>query len=186
MQTDAMNAGVNPGGLKSRIEIRVLICYLLSNSERAVPLEKVKEQLHFGGIANYFETALAISELTSNGTIDCEIENGEALYKANEESKKVSDALGSGLPYSVKEKSLAITKDIVTRHNNERNNDIKIEETEFGFYITCTVLEKEHKLASVSLLVPDKESAQSIKNKFIENPMETLIRATEVLTDTEF
>ena len=185
MQTDAMNAGVNPGGLKSRVEIRVLICYLLSNSERAVPLEKVKEQLHFGGIANYFEIALAITELNENGTIESFEEDGEMLFKANAESRRVSDALGSGLPYSVKEKALAITKTIVTRRNNERNNEIEIKETDFGFYITCSVLEKDHTLASVSLLVPDKETALSIKSKFIENPMETLIRATEVLTDNK-
>ncbi len=185
MQTDAMNAGVNPGGLKSRIDIRVLICYLLSSSDRAVPLETVKEQLHFGGIANYFETALAITELTENGTIDCFEQDGDMLYKCNSESKRVSEALSSGLPYSVKEKAIALTKNIVTRHNNERNNDIIIEETEFGFYVTCRILEKDHALASVSLLVPDKNTALSIKDKFIENPMETLVRATEVLTDSE-
>ena len=68
MQTDAMHAGVAPGGLKSRIEIRVLICYILVNSDLPVPLEAVKEQLHFRGIANYFETAYAIAYITSNGT----------------------------------------------------------------------------------------------------------------------
>ena len=89
MQTDAMNAGVAPGGLKSRIEIRVLICYILVNSDLPVPLEAVKEQLHFRGIANYFETAYAIADLTDNGTITEDInDSGIKLYSPTDEAKR--------------------------------------------------------------------------------------------------
>ncbi len=184
MRPDAMNAGVNPGGLKSKIEIRVLICYLLSNASGPVPLEKVKEQLHFGGIANYFETALAISELEENGTIATTQDNGEKLYTSTTQSERVANALGSGLPFSVKEKALALTDNIIKRHKNERNNNVTIVKADLGFNVTCTVLEKDYTVASVTLLVPDEETAVSIKNRFLENPMETLVNATSALTGT--
>ena len=67
MFSDAMSAGVNPGGLQSRTEIRVLICYVLQYSSAPLPLDKLKERLHFEGIANYFETSYAISDLEESG-----------------------------------------------------------------------------------------------------------------------
>ncbi len=185
MQTDAMNAGVNPGGLKSKIEIRVLICYLLENSSGAVPLEAVKEQLHFGGLANYFETALAISDLSENGTITCTEENGVKLYSATIESNRVSSALGNGLPFSVKEKALALTDSIITRRKNERNNKVDIEKAELGYNVTCRIFEKDHCLASVSLLVPDEQTALDVKGRFLSDPMITLVKATEALTGAD-
>ncbi len=181
MQTDAMNAGVKPGGLNSKVEIRVLICYLLANATGSVPLENVKEQLHFGGLANYFETALAISDLTENGTIICKEENGIKLYTSTVESNRVSNALSGGLPFSVKEKALILTDNIITRIKNERNNKVEIEKAELGYRITCKIFEKDYCLASVSLLVPDEQTANDVKARFLSDPTTTLVKATESL-----
>ncbi len=185
MQTDAMNAGVNPGGLNSKVEIRVLICYILANIKGAVPLEAVKEQLHFGGLANYFETALAISDLTENRTITCTEENGIALYSPTTESDRVSSALGSSLPFSVKEKALIIAENIITRRKNERNNKVEIEKADLGFIVTCKIMEKDYSLASISLLVPDEQTALDVKGRFLSDPISTLVKATEALTGAD-
>jgi ribosomal protein L14E/L6E/L27E len=186
MQTDAMNAGVNPGGLKSRMEIRVLICYILVNSKSPVPLETVKEQLHFDGIANYFETAFAISELEESGAIvSSKDENNVKLYSATDEAVRVSRELSGNLPYSVRERSLNLTERIIKRRRYERENNVTIETSENGVYITCSAMEKDLTLASVTLLVPDKDTANKIKERFLKNPAETLIKATEALIDTE-
>ena len=187
MQRDAMNAGVNPGGLQSRIEIRVLICYILVNTNSPVPLETVKERLHFEGIANYFEVAFAISELLENNTIkiDYTEENGIQFYTHNKEAEAVSAALAGSLPFSVKEKAIALTKSIISRRKYERENSVDIKETENGLYITCSVMEKDLVLASITLLVPDEKTANRFKENFLENPVETLARATSALTKTE-
>ncbi len=185
MQTDALNAGVNPGGLNSKTEIRVLICYLLANIKGNVPLEYVKEQLHFGGIANYFETALAVSDLEESGTIKTIEQNGIKLYNSTAESDSVANALGNTLPFSVKEKALSLTEAIVTRYKNERNNKVEIYKAELGFNVTCRIMEKDHVLASVTLLVPDEQAALGVKERFLANPMIILVKATESLTGTE-
>jgi hypothetical protein len=186
MQSDAMSAGVNPGGLQSRIEIRVLICYILVNLGAPVPLEIVKERLHFDGIANYFETAFAISELEESATISfVKEEKGTKFYIATGDTEAVVEALGKNLPASVKERSLSIVRSVVERSRNERDNRVNIEKNENGIYITCSVMEKNLELVSVRLLVPDEETAISVKEHFLEKPIETLINATSALTGAE-
>lgn len=186
MQTDAMNAGVAPGGLKSRIEIRVLICYILVNSDLPVPLEAVKEQMHFRGIANYFETAYAIADLTDNGTITENInDSGIKLYSPTDEAKKVAGALSASLPFSVKEKALAIARGAVDRLRYERENKVLVEKAENGFYVTCSVMEKDIEVVSIKLLVPDDETAGTVKDNFLSDPVETLVNATAALTGSQ-
>lgn len=182
MISDAMNAGVNPGGLQSRTDIRVLICYILEKNPSPVPLDLVKEQLHFEGIANYFETAFAITELQESGNIVAAEEEGLHLYSITDSGRSVCSALEKGLPQSVKDNALKITQTIINRRRNERENKVVLEKNDFGYFVTCSVMEKDLELVSVKLLVPDKETAKNVKNNFLNNPIETLVNVTASLT----
>ena len=184
--SDAITAGVNPGGLQSRTEIRVLICYILSNSREPLPLERVKERLHFDGIANYFETAYAISDLEESGNITVsENADGKKLYVANEETKSIAEALGTSVPFSVRERSMDIVKEIISRRKNERENKVLIENTESGMYITCSIMDNDFELASIKLLIPDEDTGKAIKENFLKNPVELLAKITETLIETK-
>ena len=179
-----MNAGVNPGGLQSRTDIRVLICYLVHNSKNPLPLEKVKEKLHFNGIANYFETAFAISELVENNTITASTDSdGTVYYKGTADCSNIAKSIGNSLPFSVREDAIEICNEIINRNKNERANKFSQEKCEFGVYVTCSVMENNHELASVKLLVPDEATANAVKENFLTNPRAVLIKATENLTN---
>ena len=183
MFSEALNAGLKPGGLQSRTEIRVLICYILDNISSPGPLDSVKEQLHFEGIANFFELSVAIEELSDSGHIVpiCD-ESGKKLYTISEEGRNVAKTLSSSLPLSVKENSVNIAGRIVKRSLNERHNKVSIDKTELGLYVTCAIMEGELELAGVKLLVPDKETALTVKENFLNNPTETLVNITSALT----
>ncbi len=184
--SDAMSAGVNPGGLQSRTEIRVLICYLLQYSKVPVPLERVKERLHFDGIANYFEVAFAISDLEEGGNIGVAYEeNGLKFYIATGDCKNITEALGNNVPLTIRERTMKISEEIIQRIKNERDNKVLIEKCDNGYYITCSVMEGQREMVSVKLLVPDDESAQIVKDNFYKNPVQVLINATEGLTGTK-
>lgn len=182
MLSDAMDAGVNPGGLQSRLEIRILLCYILANTDDPIPLDIVKEKMHFEGIANYFETAFAISELEENKNICVSGQDGNTkLYAITNEGRDVAENLGSDVPFSIRERCLQISREVVARRRNERENRVSKVKTENGVYVTCSIMEKEMELVSVKILVPDDETAGTVENRFLDNPMETLINATSVL-----
>ena len=186
MFSDAMTAGVNPGGLQSRTELRVLICYLLHNSSVPLPLDSVKERLHFEGIANYFETAYAIAELEENGTIrSVEEENGKKYYVSTDECDNIAVTLGNSVPFSVRESALEIADKISDRNRNERENRVLKEKCDNGVYITCSVMDRELELVTVKLLVPDDETAETVKENFLNSPVDVLVNATAGLTGTK-
>ncbi len=186
MYSDALTAGVTPGGLNSRTEIRVLICYILDNIKEPIALERLKERLHFDGIANYFEVAFAITDLEENGNIGVfEEENGLKFYVATGDCSEISKALGNSVPFSVRERSLEIANQVIERRRNQRNNKVNKEKTEFGVYVTCSVMDNELTLASISILVPDDETANTVVDNFLNDPIKVLLKATEGLTGTK-
>ncbi len=185
MFSDAITAGVNPGGLQSRTEIRVLICYILSNAREPLPLEKVKERLHFDGIANYFETAYAIADLVESGNITVLDTDGQKLYTANKETGSIAEALGTSVPFSVRERSMEIVTEILSRSKNERENKVFIETVNDRMYITCSVMDNDFELASIKLLIPDEDTGKTMKENFLKNPIEMLAKITENFIGTK-
>ncbi len=186
MFSDAMSAGVKPGGLFSRTEIRVLICYLLHHIKSPLPLDKVKERLHFDGIANFFEVAYAIADLEENGNISIAFtENKLDYYVAAGDCHNIATAIGTSVPLTVREKAIEIAEQVLNRIKYERENKVTTEKAEHGIYVTCTVMENEMEMISVKLLVPDEETANTVRENFYENPVSVLVNATNGLIGTK-
>ena len=65
MKFDAFSAGVLPGGLRDKQEIKILICYLFNNFSQAMSKSDVAGILQSCGLVNYFETSQAFEEMVS-------------------------------------------------------------------------------------------------------------------------
>ena len=66
---DAFFAGVEPGGLRNRNEIKVLIAFLLKNTERGLLRRQLMEVIQREGLANYFEASQALESLIEGGSV---------------------------------------------------------------------------------------------------------------------
>ena len=64
---DAFSAGVEPGGLYTVQEIKILICYMLLGVGEPLPRDAITDILAGDGMANFFEITAAIDELTRQG-----------------------------------------------------------------------------------------------------------------------
>ena len=176
MQTeqDASNAGVAPGGLTNRTEIRVLICYLLNAVDQPVPYSFLTDNLSGEGIANYFELCDAVISLEENGHISSLIDtDGSKSYLITP----------SGVPNSVRDRACSYIVKLLTRVRNEKENEVIIEPAEKGFTVTCRAIDGDKVLMSVSLLVPNEACAGTVRESFLNNPTETFIKVTEALLD---
>ena len=60
---DAFSAGVEPGGLRNRNEIKVLIAFLLKNTERGLSRRQLMEVIQREGLANYLRRARRLKAL---------------------------------------------------------------------------------------------------------------------------
>jgi len=178
MDFDAFNAGVDFGGLRSKSDIRVLLCYLLCGVKAPLSQNDIVSVLCENGYANYFEVVDSLSVLSSAGSISVDTEGN---FIANELTSEISMRLGTTLPNSIREHAVMFATQLLAAAKRERENKVEIFETENGYKIECHVSGGKYDLMSFSLLVPDKEQAKLVKKNFLESP-ETFYRAILALS----
>lgn len=66
---DAFSEGVEPGGLRNRTQIKVLITFIVSRISEPLRDTMLIDALQTHGLANYFETTQALDELMDSGNL---------------------------------------------------------------------------------------------------------------------
>ena len=169
MKSNAFSAGVNPGGLRSLQEIKLLICYILSTINAEIKKSDLISALQNAGISNYFETSEAFSDLISNKNL---VETAkEEIYKVSESGKVIAEQLSGSLPHSVKIKSLEAINSFIKTEKSRSENTVKIEKSSKGYNVTCNISSDEKfDLMSFTIYVPEIEQAAKVKRNFYKNP----------------
>ena len=67
MAFDTFDEGISLGGMRSRTEIRTLICYLFKSVGVPMAKDAVVNALMEKGLANYFETSASFDDLLKKG-----------------------------------------------------------------------------------------------------------------------
>ena len=182
MEYNTFFAGVNPGGLRTKQEIKVLICYILAEMADAnIKKSDVTAVLQSSGLANYFEASEAFSELNVQGNIAKKDEDLN-FYMVTESGKMIAEQLEQTLPLTVKEKALANTKTYLERIKNEQENNVIFKKNERGYSVTCTVSSGEFDLLSLTLYAPDIDAVSTVKNNFYDDPGEVYQHVLSMLT----
>lgn len=166
---DAFNAGIEPGGLRNKNEIKILICYIIKTIDTQISKQQINEVIQGQGLANYFEVNQAISELIQNGSLDVDKDN-EDLLSITQIGKMAASTLELDLPRSVREKAIKSAIKIITIAKNEQENNVKIEQLNNGYHITFTIADKNDIMMQLKLFVADKEQIEIVKRNFFEDP----------------
>lgn len=167
MERDAFSAGVEPGGLHSRHEIKILICYMLSGAREALPRNAVLDIVSGGGMANFFDASAAIDELIERDNVS-ETQNG--LLTVTETGRHIAATLESMIPVTLRERSVTAALRLLARQRSERDNRADIAQTEHGWTVTCTV-GNTAPLLSFTLLVGDERQAGLVRDRFLDDPL---------------
>lgn len=182
MEKDALTAGVSEiGGLFTTAEIRVLICYIFSSINQAIPGKLLANTLHYEGIANCFEVNDSIDYLCQNGQLEL-VDKDEDTYIITQSGKDVAETLKTTLSIIVKERAYNAALKMYSRFKNTKETDIKISREDNKTFITCSACDNDSPFMSVKLLVSDEEQAIHIKEKFLNNPTEIYSNIINLLT----
>lgn len=167
MNHDAFSAGVEPGGLYSSQEIKILICYMLAGVGEPLPRHCVLEILSGNGMANFFEAGAAVDELIRVRHLQ---EDDQGLLHLTSEGRQAADTLVGMIPYTLRERSVKAAVQLLTRKRRERENQVDIRKHDTGCTVTCTIKDVDEPLMSLSLRVADDMQANLIKEQFLEDP----------------
>lgn len=179
MEFDALTAGVNPGGLISTLQIKVLICYMLYSIKKPIDKQIIAELLQNEGIANYFEVVQAISEMTDGGFI----KQGEKEHiEVTEKGRNISSELEYSLPPLIKKRALKAALAVLSKIEIQQSNSAEIQQTESGYNVVLTVKDFDKPLMSLNIAVPDKMQAEEAKELFMADPINFYAGVIALLT----
>ncbi len=167
-ESENKNQGVLPGGLHDNEQIKVLICYLLSDVSEGVTSDFMCGVLQKCGSANYFEASHSFAELVSGGQI-AEIKEGSNLYQLTDTGRYIVTNLADELPASVKESTLKNFKMYLHQYDVKQENSVKLISKQDRTYIECMVNDGDNQLLSVKMYIPDAEQAILVRNVFYNN-----------------
>ncbi len=165
---DAFMAGVEPGGLTNVQEIRILLCYMLQSVAAPIPRDALTDIITAGGMANYFDTEDAIEDLIRLQHL---VQTDDRLLATTVTGNQIGESLGVRIPYTLRERSVKAALQLLKRREVEKNNKTDIRKLEEGGYeVTCSVMDGERTLLSVTLRVSDPWQAEQIKEQFLTDP----------------
>ena len=170
MEYNAFAGGIEPGGLRNTKEISILICYILDRAGKAVSEMDLMEIIQSNGMANYFETASAITELLENGNIICTDEVKKELC-VSDNGIMISRQLHNELPLTIRQKAIAATLKLLQKQRTELENPVTVTPLESGgFNVNLRIQDGIRDLMSLDVFVPSKKEAKNIRQIFHSNP----------------
>ena len=171
MAFDTFDEGIVPGGIRSKSEIRILICYLFNSVNDKMSKDLIVESIMQYELANYFEVSSAFDDLINNGNLlESDIIDDEKTYVLSNNGRMIANQLDTTLALTVKEKAYSCAIKLLAEKKTARENSVEIEKTENGFNVMCKISGGEVELMSFSLYAPDYEQAVTIKKSFLESP----------------
>ncbi len=169
MAFDTFDEGITLGGMRSKTEIRTLICYMLKSVGAPMSKEMIVNALMEKGLANYFETSSCFDDLIRHGNIAPAEENGK-LYVNTENGEMIATQLEDTLAPTVKERAVECALNLLRQQQVETDNKVTIEKCENGFTVNCAISGGDMDLLRFSLYVPDIAQARIIRKNFYKNP----------------
>ena len=168
MEYDAFIGGIEPGGLRNKNEIRILLCYLVNSIGAPLSREDVLSIMQEHGFANYFEVTDALAELTANGSLAAD--GDPPVYHAVSQTKLIAGQLDKVLPLSVREKAIAAAVNLLAKARREQENKVTIQQTSKGYNVHCHISGVDLELMNISLYVPDEHQAKLVRKAFHKSP----------------
>jgi len=169
MAFDTFDEGISLGGMRSKTEIRTLICYMLKSVGAPMSKDMIVNALMEKGLANYFETSSSFDDLERNGNIR-KLDDESTLYVNTDNGNMIATQLEDTLAPTVKERATECALSLLKKQRVESENKVTIEKCENGYTVTCAISGGDMDLLRFSLYVPEINQARTIRKNFYKNP----------------
>ena len=171
MAFNTFDEGIAPGGLRSKNEIKILICYLFNTVNDKMSQSLVVEAIRSDELANFFEIVVAFEELITDGNLEkSDVIDGEQTYVITNNGRVIAMQLETTLAHTVKQKSYNCALRLLSERRTARENHVEIRKTKNGFEVDCRVSGGEVTLLEFTLYAPNHEQAEIIKKNFLSYP----------------
>lgn len=170
----------NFGFIHDKLEIKVLVLYVLSRLPLAVPADTLAELVLCDDGITYFDFADCTAELVASGHVELE-EDG---YVITDKGRRNGSITESTLPYSVRlkaDKAVSVVASaqkrsamIVARHALRRKG---------GYTVSLSLSDGIGPIIQMELYAPNEQQAETMEKNFKKNAEEKYSRIMEILLE---
>ncbi len=179
---DAFTGGTDLGGMRTKNDIRILLCYVLKSLEVPFSKSDLNEALQRASLANFFEINDALSSLRQNGLAFSEERDGDEFFMLTPAGNTVADRLETELPKHAKDAAVAAAMDLLAQEKARGGTDIRIEKLEKGYHVILSVMDGETLMMQTVLYAADSLQANSICERFLQAPEKLYAGIVDILT----
>lgn len=166
---NTFDEGVVLGGMRSKYEIRTLICYLYSSVGKPMDKSLIVEAIQKKGLANYFETSSCFDDLLKKNNIEL-VDEKEGLYYITDKGKMVADELNRTIATTVKERAYACAIELLEQRRIENENTVTISKIDKGYNVNFAISGGDVELMSFNVYAPDMNQAKLMRQNFYKCP----------------
>ncbi len=170
MNFDDFTEGTEPGGLRSRSEIGILICHMLDYIGLPFPKDDLIGIFQEYDLANYFEIVDVLAELIKNKNV-CYWDEDEKMLSLTQNGQMIATQLNENLSLTTRQKATAAAASMLKKRKVEQENPVTIiKEKGGGYQVNMRITDGLRDLLSLTVFVPDIKEANTVKQTFHKNP----------------
>ena len=167
---DAFASGIDFGGLRNMLDIKILVCYILKSVKEPMTRAQICDAMQQTGLANFFDVNSAIDELLENGALVEKDYVGEPHLVVSQVGASSATELEKNLLPGARERAVKAALNIVSRARSERENKVTVEKTDDGCNVTFEIESMGITMLSLTLNVADILQAEQLKDGFLNDP----------------
>ncbi len=181
-QFDAFTEGVALGGLRTKNEIRVLLCYLLGSVSSELSKSGLNEIIQSLQLINFFETNSALASLTEAGLVSVSEHDGDEYYTLNEAGREYADRLDTDLPINVREAVVRAALAMAAREKLRGAAEAAVQKLERGYHVILTIRDQGEVMMQTTLYAADALQAEAVSERFLAAPEKLYAGLIDLLT----
>lgn len=170
------------GFIRDRLDIQILILYILARLPYEISGEKLADLALFDGGFTWFEYADALAALVQ--AEQAAEEDGK--YVITEKGRRNVGYVGGSLPYSVRAKADRLTSAAAAQMNRDRLIETDAEKTADGACsVSLRLSDGVGEVMALRLTVPDEKTAADVEERFRKNAEKLSNRIMDILTSDQ-
>ena len=167
---DAFSGGVTYGGMRTKNDVRVLLCYMLKHLDGPFSRTGINTVLQNTELANFFEVNDALSFLEEAGLVRAEQRDGESYFTLTEAGREVADRLETDLSITVRQQAVSAAAALFAREKARGGADARIERLQKGYHVILSVRDGDTLMMQTVLFAPDSLQANDLCDRFLRDP----------------
>lgn len=156
----------NLGFIRDKLDIKILILYILDRLPGPVEPSALEELVLFDGGFTWFDYSDCLAYLVDSGHVTHE--NGQ--YEITEQGRRNVGYVGSSLPYSVRAKADRLTAPVAAAMRRSSMIETVAEKNGDGSStVSLRLSDGVGEIISIRLIAPNEETAESMEKRFRED-----------------